>query len=84
MNGVIVMSTKELAYQMIEGLTEEQLKALIVVLRGWEIANEMPNAETIAAMQECEDIISGKIPAKRYSTARELIDDIMSEESDEE
>lgn len=50
----------------------------------FEITNEVPNAETIAAIQECEDIVSGKISAKRYSTAREMIDDIMSEENDEE
>ena len=74
------MSTKELAYRMIDSLTEEQLNALIVVLRGWEVENEIPNAETLEAMQECEDIINGKIPAKRYATVHDLIEDIMSEE----
>ena len=42
-----------------------------------------PNAETIAAMKEADDIISGKIKAKSYTSAREMIDDILSEADDE-
>ncbi len=78
------MSIKELAYSMIDNLTEEQLNALIVVLRGWEIENDVPNKETLEAMQEMEDIMSGKIPAKRYATVQEMVEDIMSEEDDED
>lgn len=78
------MSTRELAYSMIDNLTEEQLNALIVVLRGWEVENDVPNGETLAAMQECEDIINGKIEAKSYSSAHEMIEDILSEKNDDE
>ena len=42
-----------------------------------------PNAETIAAMQECEDIISGKVYAKAYNSAEEMFADLDSEEDDE-
>ena len=38
------MSTKELAYSMIDNLTEEQLNALIVILQG--LQKEEPNEET--------------------------------------
>lgn len=41
------------------------------------------NAETEAAMQEAEDIISGKIQAKSYSSAREMLDDLNKEFEDE-
>ena len=41
------------------------------------------NAETEAAMQEVEDIISGKIQAKSYNSAREMLDDLNKEFEDE-
>lgn len=37
------------------------------------------NAMTEAAMQEARDITSGKIPAKKYSCAHELMEDLDSE-----
>jgi hypothetical protein len=40
------------------------------------------NAETLAAMQEAEDIASGKIKAKRYKTVEEMNADIDAEEDD--
>ena len=39
-----------------------------------------PNAETIAAMEEAEDILSGKIPSKRYSSWEEAKEDIFAED----
>lgn len=38
------------------------------------------NKETIAALKEAEDIIYGKIPAKRYQSTSEMMDDIFKEE----
>jgi hypothetical protein len=38
-----------------------------------------PNAETIAAMQEARDILSGKIQAKRYSSLAEFNAEIAAE-----
>jgi hypothetical protein len=40
------------------------------------------NAETLAAMQEAEDMASGKIKAKRYKTVEEMNADIDAEEED--
>ena len=42
----------------------------------FEIATDIPNAETLAAMKEMDDMISGKIPAKRYSSTKELFEDL--------
>ena len=39
------------------------------------------NAETEAAMVEARGIADGTIPAKRYSSAAEMIDDILAEDS---
>ena len=38
-----------------------------------------PNEETIAAMKEAEDMLSGKIPAKRNASWEEAKEDIFSE-----
>ena len=37
------------------------------------------NKETEAAMQEAKDIMSGKVSAKSYSSARELFDELDAE-----
>ena len=42
----------------------------------FEIATDIPNAETLAAMKEVDDIISGKIPAKKYTSTDELFKDL--------
>lgn len=44
----------------------------------FEIATDIPNAETLAAIQEMDDMISGKIPAKKYSSVDELFEDLNS------
>jgi len=40
------------------------------------------NAETLSAMQEARDIMSGKVEAKRYKTAAEMHADILAEAED--
>ena len=37
---------------------------------------KVPNRETIKAMQETEDILSGKIERKGYNSAEELFEDL--------
>ena len=44
----------------------------------FEIATDIPNSETIAAIKEMDDMLSGKIPAKRYSNTKELFEDLES------
>ena len=44
----------------------------------FEIATDIPNSETIAAIKEMDDMLSGKIPAKRYSDTKELFEDLES------
>ena len=43
---------------------------------------EYCNAETIEAMREAEAIAEGKIPAKRYNSVEELMEDLMSDADD--
>lgn len=44
------MSTKELAINILNGLTEEQLEAFVTLFGG-----DQPNAQTIEAMDEIEN-----------------------------
>ena len=43
----------------------------------FEIA-DIPNSETLAAMKEVDDMINGKIPAKKYTSTDELFKDLES------
>ena len=36
----------------------------------------IPNKETIEAIKEMDDIVSGRVQSKRYSSAEELFNDI--------
>ena len=42
----------------------------------FEIATDIPNSETLAAMKEMDDMISGKISAKKYTSTKELFEDL--------
>lgn len=42
----------------------------------FEIATDLPNGETLAAIKEVDDIIQGKIPAKKYTSTEELFKDL--------
>ena len=48
------------------------------------VYDNAPNGETLAAMQEARDILSGKIQTKSYASAEELIADIETEIREEE
>ena len=45
----------------------------------FEIALDTPNAETLAAMAEANEIASGKRKAKSYKNAKAMIKDILDD-----
>ena len=47
-----------------------------VLEQGIPFELKMPNKETLKAMQETEDILSGKIERKGYKSAEELFEDL--------
>ena len=49
----------------------------------FDLCREIPNAETIAAMKEADDIINGKIQAKSYSSFKEMLDDALLDDAEE-
>ena len=42
----------------------------------FEIATDIPNAETVAAIKEMDDMVSGKISTKKYTSIDELFEDL--------
>ena len=49
----------------------------------FELCREIPNAETIAAMQEAEDIINGRVQSKSYSSFKDMLEDALDDDSEE-
>ncbi len=46
----------------------------------FEVSNPKPNREVLIALQEGEDILSGKINAKGYHDVKKMFEDIIDEE----
>lgn len=55
-------------------------KSLMVEGLPFDLKQPKYNKETIAAFKEAEDILSGKIPAKRYNSVSEMMDDVFKED----
>ncbi|RCX17991.1 DNA-damage-inducible protein J [Anaerobacterium chartisolvens] len=56
-----------------------------VILAGglpFEVKNPQYNVETLAAIQEARDIITGKAPAKSYNSVAELMEDLNNDDED--
>lgn len=51
---------------------------------GLPFSMQTPNAATMAAARETEDILSGRIPSKSYASAHELFNALDAEEDEEE
>lgn len=69
------MSTKEIVTSMLDVLNEEQLNGLMVLIRSFL----QPNAETVAAMEEAEQML--KDPnTKKYSSVEELFEDLEADD----
>ena len=49
----------------------------------FDLVREIPNVETISAMKEAEDIISGKVEAKSYSSFKDALADALLENDEE-
>lgn len=50
------MSTREIAYSIIDGMTDEQLEDFVFKFKKLAANKDIPNDETIEAMREVEDM----------------------------
>lgn len=69
------MSTKEIAYSIIDGMNEEQLSAFIVLFKDFA---KIPNKETLEAMREVEDMKLHHEKYKGYNDVDETMRDLLS------
>lgn len=66
------MSTREMAYDIINGMDEEQLESFIILFS--KMFEEIPNDTTIAAMKESEELLKDTDALKFDS-----VDDLFKE-----
>ena len=67
------MSTREMAYNVIDGMTEEQLKAFLMLFGNYK----EPNEETLQAMAEVEDMKKNPDKYKSYDNAEDMMRDLL-------
>ena len=66
------MSTREIAYNIIDGMSDEQLSAFVALFKK---SAEVPNSETLEAMREVEDM---KLHPENYKSYDDV--DVMFKE----
>ena len=66
------MSTKEIAYSIIDGMNDEQLLAFVALFKK---SAEVPNSETLEAIREVEDM---KLHPENYKSYDDV--DVMFKE----
>lgn len=67
------MSTREMAYNVIDAMTEEQLKAFLMLFGNYK----EPNEETLQAMTEVEDMKKNPDNYKSYDDAEDMMKDLL-------
>lgn len=72
------MSTKELAYSLIDRLDEKQLDALVVILEGMSGGYEEPNAETVEALNEVKVMKQHPENYKGYDDVDEMFKELLA------
>lgn len=70
------MSLKEIAYDIVDNLSNEQLKGFIMLFSG-ETNLEIPNEELLEAFEEVEEMKKYPDRYKSYSSTDEMMRDIL-------
>ena len=69
------MSTRDVALNIVNMMDEEQLRSFVSLFQG--IVSDIPNEETIAAMEEAENML--KDPnAKKFTSVDDLFAELRS------
>lgn len=69
------MSTREVAYDIINGMDEEQLESFIVLFSN--MVKEIPNDTTVAAMKESEELLKDA-NALKFESVEDLFKELRS------
>lgn len=69
------MSTRDAAYNILNLMDEEQLRSFVILFQS--VVSDVPNDETIAAMQEAEDMLIDP-NAQRFHSVEDLFAELRS------
>ena len=69
------MSIRDMAYHIIDNLTDEQLKGFVMMFG--QSDSEIPNEELLEAFAEVEEMEMHPELYKGYSSAEEMVRDIL-------
>ena len=73
------MSYKELAKNLIDQIPDSKMYYIVAYLQGAAVPEEIPNAETMEAITEVEEMIKAGSGQHFHGTAEEFTDMLLSE-----
>ena len=73
------MSYKELAKNLIDQIPDSKMYYIVAYLQGAAVPEEIPNAETMEAIAEVEEMIKAGSGQHFQGTAEEFTDMLLSE-----
>lgn len=77
MIGADLMSTRELAYSIVDRLTDEQLEGFVLMFKNTLSDEDVPNAETRAVL---DDVMNGRNMSRTFTSVKELMEDLNAED----
>ena len=72
---VVLMSTRDLAINIVNMMSEDQLRGFVTLFQ--PVVSDIPNEETIAAMNEAEALLDDP-NAMRFSSVDDLFEELRS------
>ena len=70
------MSTREYVNHILDGLSEEQLQGLAMLLNGFSNSSDIPNNETLTVMN---DVNNNKNLSREFHSVAELMEDLNAD-----
>ena len=71
------MSTREYVNHILDGLSEEQLQGLAMLLNGFSNSSDIPNNETLTVMN---DVNNNKNLSREFHSVAELMEDLNTDD----
>ena len=71
------MSTREYVNHILDGLSEEQLQGLAMLLNGFSNSSDIPNNETLTVMN---DVNNNRNLSREFHSVAELMEDLNADD----
>ena len=71
------MRTREYVNHILDGLSEEQLQGLAMLLNGFSNSSDIPNNETLTVMN---DVNNNKNLSREFHSVAELMEDLNADD----